>query len=475
MPRRIVIAGGGYSGAAAAIRLANSATAPLEITVVEPRARAGCGTAYDVSDPAVRLNVEDSLMVVDREDIGKFARWLDESGTRAADPDGVTDEGEFFAQRQAFGRFMAAAFAEAQKENRSLSAIRHYCDGVSALVPAGSGYRVQLGKGGAMEADLVILACGNERPASLPVLSEAFRRHSGYAADPWGPGTLDAIGPGERVLLVGSGLTAVDMIASLTLRGHTGRIDSVSRRGLLPRQQGEFPGVAELLRRIAAPVPALVEKHGRPSSVLEVLRWIRADMREDAARGVGWREGFDSIRDAARHIWPHLPVEEKRRFFRHLKPWYDCHRFRVAPQINRIVRTRLDDGSLTVSAARIVDAAAGEQGLTVTLQDRGQAEVRKAVYDRVINCTGPNPDPARSGIGFLREAMQSGLLAGDPSGVGLAVNDRYETLAPDGSANPALIAIGPMTKGRFGESVAVPQITLQLATLTARLTEEGLL
>ncbi|ANK82241.1 MAG: hypothetical protein TEF_16680 [Rhizobiales bacterium NRL2] len=90
----------------------------------------------------------------------------------------------------------------------------------------------------------------------------------------------------------------------------------------------------------------------------------------------------------------------------------------------------------------------------------------------MINCTGPNPDPGRSGIGFVRDALAAGLLARNPTGVGLAVNDRCETLGPDGAAHANLLAIGPMTRGHFGESVAVPQITLQLATLTARLTEE---
>lgn len=473
MARRIVIAGGGYSGAAAAIQLAKDAAAPLDIAVVEPRAEVGRGAAYDVDDPMVRLNVEDSLMVIDRADLPRFARWLDESGVRAADPDGATDEGEFFARRADFGRFMAAAFADAVAANPSGSVIRHCRDQVTAIRETPDGYSLDLADGAPLAADLVVLAVGNDRPADLPVLPPDVVGAPGYAADPWGGGGLETVGPDSRVLLIGSGLTAVDMIVSLSARGHRGRIDAISRRGLLPREQGEFPGIAELLRRIAAPVPALVEKHGEPRTVTEVLRWIRADVAEDAAQGVSWRGAFDSIRDAARYIWPRLPLAEKRRFFRHLKPWYDCHRFRVAPQINRIVRRRLADGSLAVSAARIVDAKVMDNRLRVTLRDRGASEVRTEIYDRVINCTGPNPDPAKSGIVFVRDALAGGLLARNATGVGLAVNDLCETLRPDGSANATLLALGPTTRGHFGEAVAVPQITLQVATLTERLSGEG--
>lgn len=473
MSASIVIIGGGYSGAAAAIHLARAASAPLDITVIEPRDRVGGGAAYDVDDPAVRLNVEDSLMVVDRDDLGRFARWLDESGTRAADPGGVTEEGEFFARRGDFGRFMDGLFRAAVAGNPSGSVIRHHRGRVLSLQRSQSGYRIGLEDGDVLEAGLVILAAGNESPAPLPVLPPEVRAHPGYAADPWSGEFLAGIAPQERVLLIGSGLTAVDMIASLTERGHRGRIDAISRHGLLPRQQGEFPGIAELLRRIAAPVPALVERHGMPQTVLQVLRWVRADAAADHANGIGWRNAFDSIRDAARHVWPVLPVAEKRRFFRHLKAWYDCHRFRVAPQINRVVSQRIADGSLTVSAARIVSAGLADGGLTVTVRDRGREDLRTATYDRIINCTGPNPDPAQSGIGFLRQAIDDGLLAPDPSGVGLAMTTQCETVSAGGAPNRALLAVGPMTKGHFGESVAVPQITLQLATLTARLAGEG--
>lgn len=469
----ILIIGGGYSGAAAAIGLARAASAPLEITVVEPRERVGGGAAYDVDDPAVRLNVEDSLMVVDRDDLGRFARWLDESGVRAADPGGVTDEGEFFARRGDFGRFMTGLFRETVRDNPSGSVIRHHRDRVRSLDRSARGFSAGLEGGGRLDAGLVVLAAGNEKPAPLPVLPPEVLAHPGYATDPWGGRFLADVGVAERVLLIGTGLTAVDMIASLTERGHRGRIDAISRHGLLPRQQGEFPGIAELLRRIAAPVPALVQKHGMPETTLQVLRWIRADIAADRENGSGWRDAFDSIRDAARHVWPVLPVAEKRRFFRHLKSWYDCHRFRVAPQINRIVSQRMDDGSLVVSAARIVAAGVTDGGLSVSVRDRGREAVRTAAYDRIVNCTGPNPDPAQSGIGFLRQAIGDGLLARDPSGVGLAMNTQCETLAADGVASPALLAVGPMTKGHFGESVAVPQITLQLATLTARLAQEG--
>lgn len=475
MPRRICIIGGGYSGAAAAIQFARHASAPLDITVVEPRASVGSGTAYSTSDPAVRLNVEDSLMVVHTDALDDFKRWLDESGARKADPEGVSDEGEFFARREDFGRYMTKEFARTVNGNTSGSAVWHCRDKAVSLSAGRTEQTVCLAGGETLTADLVLIAVGNEKPAVLQALPPEVLDHSGHVPDPWGVGALAGIAPGSRILLVGSGLTAVDLIASLTRRSHQGRIDVVSRRGLLPLMQGEFPGIAELLRRGSQPVPALIEAHGEPRTALQVLRWVRADARAGAALGVPWQEAFDRLRDAAKYIWPRLSLTDKRRFFRHLKPYYDVHRFRIAPQVQAIIQARFRAGNLGLMAARIVGGAVDGSELAIEFRRRGHREISSTSYDLLINCTGPNPDPARSEIGLLRDALSDGVLVADPTGVGLAVNERCETLGADGAANTGIIALGQMTRGHFGEVVAVPQITMQLAPLTQRLVDEGLI
>lgn len=472
MPRRICIIGGGYSGAAAAIHLVRGATRPLDVTVVEPRECVGGGAAYSTSDPALRLNVEDSLMVVYTDALDHFSRWLETSGERAADPEGVSAEGEFFARRGAFGRYMAGEFERAVSGNPSRSDIRHLRDSVAGLTRLDRGWSVTLTGGGTLAADLVVLAVGNESPAALDALPADVRQSPAVIDDPWRAAAMDLPGPDSRVLLVGSGLTAVDVVASLTRRGHRGQIDIISRRGLLPRMQGEFPGIAELLRRSSRPVPALVERHGEPGGISELVRWVRADVAEDALQGRSWREAFDTVRDAAKYIWPRLDAAERRRFFRHMKPYYDCHRFRVAPQVHRVLQERFREGGLTLAAARIAGAAGSGDGIRIGLRDRGSATIRAQVYDHVINCTGPNPDPAKSGIGCLRDGLASGLLSPDPAGAGLDVNERCETIDAQGVPNRGLVAVGPMTRGHFGEVVAVPQITLQLATLVQRLVAE---
>lgn len=472
LKQRIVIVGGGYSGACAALALAKSAQGPAQISIIEPRDQVGAGVAYSNPDPALRLNVEESLMVSNVADIPAFPRWLTESGNRAEDPDGGDAGGQYYARRYSFSQYMAQEIAQTKGRNPSGSTLSHVQDKAMAIRRNDNGYRIALENGEDIVADLVILALGNDTPATLQTAPVEVRQSPRFVENPWREGALDGIVPDSKVLLVGSGLTAVDVVASLDARGHQGRIKMISRRGLIPQPQGVFAGIEELLRRNMQPVPAFIHQHGTSSSVLEMLRWVRADIAEAAKQGAPWHDAVDAVRDAAKHIWPNLSVSEKRRFHRHLRPYYDAHRFRVAPQINEIIQRRFSNGQLKSEAAKVVGGGGVGDRLRMKLRTRHATESYDEDFDFVVVCTGPSPDPGSSGIALLSNAVSQGLLAPDPTGVGLAVNARGETLDADGEANTGILCIGPQTKGEFAEVVAVAQITMQMAGLTQRLISE---
>lgn len=473
MIRNVAIVGGGYSGAACAIGLARRATTPLQVSVIEPRDQIGAGAAYATTDPVHRLNVQDSLMVVYADAIGDFPRWLTQSGIRATDPEGAGSDGQFYARRSDFARYMTQQVAWHAANNASGSEIIHRRCRAVTLSEVGAQRAVALDDGTRLHADLVVIALGNETPATPATLPREVLAHPGYLANPWDEAALAALPADAGVLLIGTGLTAADVVASLTQRGHRGAITAISRRGLLPQGQGVFPGVEELLRRISQPVPILVQQHGMPDRAAEVLAWVRADVRAAAARGEPWHDAVDAVRDAANTIWPALSLAERRRYFRHLKPFYDSHRFRLAPQVDVVLQRERRSGRLVVRAARIVAATLQGDRFHVTLRPRHSRQPMTQAFDAVINCTGPNPDPSRSDSAFLRSGLEGGLLAVDASGVGLAVDAQSHTLRSDGSANERILALGPVTKGRFAEVVAVPQITVHLQALIGRLLDEG--
>jgi uncharacterized NAD(P)/FAD-binding protein YdhS len=109
-------------------------------------------------------------------------------------------------------------------------------DRATAVTREHAGFRVVLRRGGSLVAGVLVLApgdLGTEPPAPLQALSGDGR----LLADPWDEWALAGIAPNARVLIVGTGLTMADVLASLRGSGIHSSVVAVSRQGLLPRSR----------------------------------------------------------------------------------------------------------------------------------------------------------------------------------------------------------------------------------------------
>ncbi|MGA9580967.1 MAG: FAD-dependent oxidoreductase, partial [Allosphingosinicella sp.] len=171
-----------------------------------------------------------------------------------------------------------------------------------------------------------------------------------------------------------------------------------------------------------------------------------------------WRASVDGLRPHSIALWQGLSEAERRRFLRHLRPWWDVHRHRIAPRVAARIEAMRASGRLEVAAARI----ARVEGDVVTLARRGGGEIKRR-FDAVVNCTGPEGAVERIGDPLIVNLLASGRARPDPLGLGLDV-DRDSRVLGSG-ASPGLYALGPLTKGIFWEIVAVPDIRGQAAAV----------
>jgi len=81
------------------------------------------------------------------------------------------------------------------------------------------------------------------------------------------------------------------------------------------------------------PAPWVFEEPPRASSLVSLVRMIRETCDEAEKQGRGWRVVIDGLRPHTQRLWQELPLPERARFLRHLRPWWDAHRHRTAPQI----------------------------------------------------------------------------------------------------------------------------------------------
>lgn len=297
-----------------------------------------------------------------------------------------------------------------------------------------------------IRADQVVLAISHP-PPDLPALLKPLQGHPGLIANPWQNGALAQVAPDDRVAIIGSGLTMSDVVASLHRQQHRGEITAFSRRGQLPR--ANLSGSDESY--------TLDYSQPQPASARGWLHRVRQEVKQAAALNLPWQLVLDDIRRNGQRIWQSLSLHEQQRFLHHLRPWWDVHRYRIAPQVSQILNQQQASGQLSLLAARLMGAEAMGNNLQLTLRRRGaQSEIREV--DKVIVTTGPAHNALLKSNALLRQLHGDGVIQPDPLALGIQVNALSQTLNAQGDANPHLYVAGPAARGRFGELMGLPQV-----------------
>lgn len=460
----VAIVGGGFAGAVFAIHLSRMAGRKLDIAIVEPRERLGRGLAYDTADPDHRLNGPLAVHFVYPDAPDHLRDWYAAEGGAARDPGALAADGNVYMRRGEFGRYVEEQLRAHVDGNPSGSAIRHVRSRVLAAHRTQGGYRLALDGGRELTAGLTVLAAGYDRPRAPPPFDGGIADRPCFLADPWDTARLREIPADARVLLLGMSQTASDAIAVLLRSGHRGPIAAVSRHGLRTRPRpGAVSGFPpDLVDRVDRPVSLFAAAHGRQSSARGLLRTLRAEARRAEAAAGTWLEPFGDLRDSVWDLWPALPLVEKRRFLRHLRVWYDVHRFQLPPQIEARIAEAEAAGQVSFEAAACVSAAVEGGGLSVGLRRRGGGDVRREAFDAVVNCTGPDMRPERSANPLARALAERGYAAPHPLGVGFAVDHACRAIGAGGRADPHLRIVGPPTYGAFADQQGASFIALRL-------------
>jgi uncharacterized NAD(P)/FAD-binding protein YdhS len=435
----VAIIGGGFTGATVAAQLLRRSGGAVSAVLIERGACMGRGVAYGTKCREHLLNVPAKNMSAFPEDPEHFLRWARLNHDRRVQP------GDFLP-RQVYGQY--AAFVLQQETERHPGRFAHVQGEAVSLARVDDMAEIRLRSGQAIFADKVVLALGNFPPGD-PRLPGKKPHSQRYVSDPWAPGALGNASQDQKVLLIGSGLTSVDVAIALRTQGFRGPIHILSRRGLLPQSH-----------KATAVWPPFWEENS-PRTVRELLRLVRAHVEAAEKQGSGWRAVIDSLRPFTHAIWRSLPRQEQRRFLRHVRPYWEVHRHRVAPEIGVPLASQMQDGQVEIHAGRIAAYAEDPNGVDVTYRDRKTGSTERLRVDRVINCTGPEVDCRRIENLLLSNLIRQKLVRPDPLFLGLDVSEDGALMEANGEASNFLYAVGPLRKGSLWETTAVPEIRVQ--------------
>lgn len=445
MTTRVVILGGGFSGAVVALHLMRSRPVPSSVTIVEPRPILGGGVAYSAPDARHRINVPAGRMSAFSDDIGHFDRWLRDRGYPAADPDSLFEGTHLFPARLEFGRYLDE---QVRREAEQQGLFRHVrLRAVSAAPLRDGSYRVLLEDGSRVSADILILALSHPPPGIPKLLAQSLGDDRRLIADPWKEDALAALKPDDRILIMGTGLTMADIVASLDEAGHRGPVTAFSRRGLLPR--GHALGATTLVGDFAT-APS--------TTALGLLRRIRQEVGNATAAGHAWQAVLDAVRRDGRSVWQALPLEERRRLLHHLRPFWDVHRYRIAPQPEAALRRWRVAGKLDVLAGSLAGVLPSSAGIHASLRLRRSGVSVQRTVDAIVLATGPSHDRLFESSPLLASLAEAGSVQSDPLGLGLTVDHQSRAIGEDGTADSSLWVAGPLARGTFGELMGLPQV-----------------
>jgi uncharacterized NAD(P)/FAD-binding protein YdhS len=454
--RTIAIIGAGFSGTATAVHLLQRVGTPVRIVLLDDQPDIAAGLAYSADQQDCLLNVPAGQMSLDASRpsaLVDFSKW---QGARTGAQD--------FVSRALYGRYLSASLQDAIESSGMVCArVWGRAKRLTQLHNPMRYWRIDLDDGHFIFADEVVLALGNPPPAHLPAL-QPIRATRGYLSDPWGswPQERPARAP-QRVLLLGTGLTMVDVALRLAQRGpEPPEILALSRHGRPPQSQTVF-------NRTTLHGDAVATIRASSGSLRELVRVVRRLSREVTAAGGDWREVINTVRKIAPELWTGLSIAERQRFLRHVRPLWDVHRHRLAPAAAQELQRLRAGGGLTVLAGALERASVTRSGIEVVWRPRGAQHRERCVVSRIINCTGPDYRPAQSNDVLVQSLLASGLIAPDPLELGIRVTADSEVVGADGRIVKGLYYIGPWLRARDWEATAVPELREHARRLAERL------
>ena len=441
IPQTIAIIGGGFSGSMVLYHLLNEVShlpADSKIFLIDKSNLFNRGIAYAPTSKDLLLNVPAGNMGATPDAPGEFAEWLKNNGYPYAPSD--------FVPRHLYGTYLSEKLNKKITETSKLVETVFLHDSAISIVSQQNGcVEVHLESGKRILSTQVVLATGNTPPA-LPAGLKNISRSSKLFNNPWM--SLNGLTSDDTVLIVGTGLTAIDVVLDLERSGFKGKLIMLSRHGRLP-----LPHATEHTH----PPEGIMDKD-ELTSVRSALKWIKNKTKEHS-----WISVFEALRPHLQTIWLNWNHIERSRFRRVARSVWDIHRHRIPGHVLDAIHQLKETGRLNILGGSILQASERESSIFISFRDRKSGEQKEMKVDAVINCTGPKEHWSTLEDPLLDSLYNAGFLK-NKNGLECEV-DADHRLQGDKNNTENIYLLGAMLRSQFWESTAVRELRVQAKTV----------
>lgn len=458
--KTIAIIGGGFSGSMAAINLSRLSHQPLRVVLINTKHPIGRGVAYGTKRTEHLLNVAARNMSAVPDHPDHFLDWLRTRVDYMDMPE--TQLRESFMPRSVFGdyiRSLLLGYLDPIDEHHPVQIDVIEDEVIDIVAEVDKIAEVVLSNGDIILADRVLLATGNQPPAPMHSGEKEFE-HPAYCANPWS-GWLNKIPENDQpIVVLGTGLTMVDVILTLVEKGWKGKVIAISRNGMIPHAQ--FRGID---------YPEFPPEHPETLGLEKLAKLIEEHCAQLRKQGENSGIIIDRLRPYTQQIWQAFSVDEKQKFLRKYAARWNVTRHRIAQPIHEKLTDTIISGQLNVVKGTITDVSAAQDNVSVTVK-KSNDKIDNIIGGLVINCTGPKSGFSQTTVPLFANLLKRGLIRADELDMGIEVGPGFTVMDAEGKRSSFLYAMGPLMKGMLWETTAVPELRGQSMRVAQVLLDE---
>jgi len=444
----IAIIGGGFAGAMTAVHLMNQKEISVNIVIINTKYPLAKGIAYSSYSNKHLLNVPARNMSAFQDKSDDFLKWIKNHDTY-----GALDQNEvpgMFLPRNIYGKYLKEIFDNAIRKKGDNVSIEFIHDEAIDIEIVNEKATIYFSVSPSITVDKIVLAMGNHDPRHPDFKNDQFVNHKKYYPNPWLNEAVSHPEKDEQVLIIGNGLTMVDVVLGLREKNFNGKIYSLSPHGfkILPHRKFE-------------PYTGLMEELKPPYNLELLVKTFRSHVKKLREKGVTGEAVVDSLRPLTQKIWITLTLKEKERFMYHLRHMWGVARHRLPMDVHKFIQQMVLDDKLEIIAGKISSMKDSNNKIEVVINRKKLPEPMTIQIGRIINCTGPESDINKMSSRLIQNLIETQLVLTGDLKMGFQATPDGHILQKDGSISPTLFTIGSWLKGVLWESTAVPELRVQ--------------
>jgi len=495
----VCIIGGGACGVSVLIELMlqlkiANLHKTTKIQLIEKSKEIGLGLAFSTDQPGHLLNTQADLMGIHSFEPDHFSTWLKTHRESVKQEVKGTDSlDESYTTRRLYGNYIQEQFnhytVEAKEVGLKVDIIQ---DEAVDLNYAENQWEIRLHAGSITHADHVVLVPGTPKPNNFPELD----KRDSYFGFPWpSKPIIEGIPKKADVAVLGSSLSAIDAIMTLTDNGHEGKIKLYSLDGLMPRVQpiDESPYKREFLT--LANIHKIRRTKWRQPTIIELFRLFQQEVEHYSKKSIDWRAterkgisasklldediriaeaGGDAfinilydLRYETSQIWDWLSTDEKQKFKQWLGPYWTVTRYGM-PLVNaKRLSGLFESGKLAVNSPMHEVTYDDKKHMFILKYGKGE----EAESEYLINATGPSTDITMMKSTLLQNLLKKGIIEEYPVG-GICIDPEKMEVLTSKSQIKNLYAAGHICNGMLIDVNAVWFNVRTVASLCDHITKK---